>query len=209
MQQREASRPAVVFDLGGVLIDWNPRYLYRQLFDDDAAMERFLTDVCNDAWNVQQDAGRSFAEAVEEAAGRHPEARPLIEAYWRRWDEMLAGPIDPTVGVLEELAANGVELHALTNWSAETFPIARERYGFLDHFKTIVVSGEERVAKPDARIFEILLARIGRPATACLFIDDSPKNVGAAAALGFDAIRFEAADHLRRALIERDYPLAR
>lgn len=207
MQQRETGRPVVVFDLGGVLIDWNPRYLYRRLFDDEAAMERFLADVCNDAWNVQQDAGRSFEQAVEEAAGRHPEARPLIEAYWRRWDEMLAGPIVASVAILEELAADGVELHALTNWSAETFPIARERYRFLDLFRTIVVSGEERVAKPDPKIFEILLARIDRPASACLFIDDSAKNVDAASALGFDAIRFERDEGLRDALINRGFAL--
>jgi 2-haloacid dehalogenase len=209
MLQHEAGRPVVVFDLGGVLIDWNPRYLYRRLFDDEAAMERFLAEVCNDDWNVQQDAGRPFAEAVEVAAALHPDLRLQIEAYWRRWDEMLAGPIPASVGVLEELAAAGEELHALTNWSAETFPIARERYRFLDLFRTIVVSAEERVAKPDARIFEILLTRIGRPAGGCIFIDDSPKNVAAAAALGFDAIRFEDGDQLRGALIERGFPLAR
>jgi len=208
MQQREAGRPVVVFDLGGVLIDWNPRYLYRRLFDDADAMEHFLAEVCNDDWNVQQDAGRPFAEAVEAAAALHPDLRPLIEAYWRRWDEMLAGPIPPSVALLEELAAAGDELYALTNWSAETFPIARERYRFLDLFRAIVVSGEERVAKPDPRIFEVLLARIGRPAGACLFIDDSPKNVAAAAALGFDAIRFEDGAKLRDALLARGYPLA-
>lgn len=209
MLQREAGRPIVVFDLGGVLIDWNPRYLYRRLFDDEAAMERFLAEVCNDAWNVQQDAGRPFAEAIEVAAASHPDLRPLIEAYWRRWDEMLAGPIDASVDLLEEMAAQGIELHALTNWSIETFPIAQDRYRFLDLFQTIVVSGEERVAKPDARIFQILLARIGRPAAGCIFIDDSPKNVAAAAGLGFDTIRFEGGEKLRGALVDRGFPLAR
>lgn len=201
------SRPVVVFDLGGVLIDWNPRYLFRRLFDDVAAMEHFLAEVCNDAWNAQQDAGRRFEHAVDDAASRHPHLRSMIEAYWRRWHEMLAGPIEPTVGVLEELVNHGTEVHALTNWSAETFPIAQQRYRFLDHFGTIVVSGHERVVKPDARIFEILLERISHPASACTFIDDNAHNVRTATELGFDTIRFENTDQLRRALIARGHPL--
>lgn len=204
MNGRDASAwPVVVFDLGGVLIDWNPRHLYRKLFDDEAAMERFLTEVCSDDWNSRQDAGRPFGEGVELLAARHPDERPLIEAYWHRWPEMLGGPITPTVRILEELVGRQVELHALTNWSAETFNIARPQFGFLDHFGTIVVSGEERIIKPDPRIFEILLSRIGHPASACIYIDDSHKNVIAAEALGFDAIRFENGDQLQGALAAR------
>jgi 2-haloacid dehalogenase len=194
---RVAGARVVVFDLGGVLIDWNPRHLYRQLFDDEAAMERFLAEVCHSAWNEEQDRGRTFAEAIEEAAGRFPEHRVLIEAYHRRWGEMLAGPIEGTVALLAELKEAGHELHALTNWSVETFPIARERYAFLDWFGSILVSGEERLIKPDPRIFQLLLERIGRTADACVYIDDNPKNAAAAAALGFDAVHFRSPEQLR------------
>ena len=194
---RVAGARVVVFDLGGVLIDWNPRHLYRQLFDDEAAMERFLAEVCHTAWNEEQDRGRTFAEAIEEAAGRFPEERALIEAYHQRWGEMLAGPIEGSVAVLAELKEAGHELHALTNWSVETFPIARERYAFLDWFGSILVSGEERLIKPDPRIFELLLERIGRTAEACVYIDDNPKNAAAAAALGFDAVHFRSPAQLR------------
>jgi 2-haloacid dehalogenase len=194
---RVAGARVVVFDLGGVLIDWNPRHLYRQLFEDEAAMERFLAEVCHTAWNEEQDRGRTFAEAIEEAAGRFPEHRVLIEAYHRRWGEMLAGPIEGTVALLAELKEAGHELHALTNWSVETFPIARERYAFLDWFGSILVSGEERLIKPDPRIFQLLLERIGRAADACVYIDDNPKNAAAAAALGFDAVHFRSPEQLR------------
>jgi 2-haloacid dehalogenase len=196
-------RPVIVFDLGGVLIDWNPRHLYRKLFDDEAAMEWFLQEVCHHAWNLEQDCGRSFADAIEEAALRHPGQRAMIEAYHTRWDEMLAGPIAGSVAILEELAEAGYELHALTNWSAETFPIARPRFAFLERFETILVSGDERLVKPDARIFQLLLERIAHPAQRCVYIDDAPANVDAAAALGFDAIAFTSPPELRAALIDR------
>lgn len=200
-QTRE--RPVIVFDLGGVLIDWNPRHLYRKLFDDETLMEWFLEEVCHEAWNLEQDRGRSFAEAIEEAALRHPDQRAMIEAYHARWGEMLAGPIEGSVAILEELAAAGYELHALTNWSAETFPIARPRFAFLGLFRTILVSAEERLIKPDARIFQLLLERIAHPAQRCVYIDDSAPNVAAAAALGFDAIAFTTPPALRAALALR------
>jgi len=195
-------RPAIVFDLGGVLIDWNPRHLYRKLFDDEARMEWFLAEVCHTAWNEEQDRGRAFAGAVEEAAARHPDHRPLIAAYFERWDEMMAGPIEGAVAILEELENAGHELHALTNWSAETFPFARDRFAFLERFESILVSADVGLIKPDPRIFELLLARIGRAPAECVYIDDNPKNV-AAAALGLDAIAFEGADQLRVALARR------
>ena len=197
------NRPVVVFDLGGVLIDWDPRHLYRKLFDQDTAMERFLDEVCHGAWNLEQDRGRSFAEAIREATLRHPDQRAMIEAYHLRWEEMLAGAIEDTVTILEELRDAGCELHALTNWSAETFPHARARFAFLEHFETILVSGEERLIKPDPDIFALLLERIGHPAQACIFIDDSTRNVAGAAALGFDAIRFENPRQLRAELVRR------
>jgi 2-haloacid dehalogenase len=192
-----AGAQVVVFDLGGVLIDWNPRYLYRQLIEDEAAMELFLTEVCHSAWNEEQDRGRTFAAAVEEAAARHPGQRALIEAYHHRWDEMLAGPIAGTVQILAELRQAGCELHALTNWSVEKFPIARERYDFLTWFESILVSGEVGLIKPDPRIFQLLLERIGRKADACVYIDDNAKNVAAAAALDFAAIHFQSPEQLR------------
>ena len=195
--------PVVVFDLGGVLIDWNPRHLYRGLFEDEAAMELFLAEVCSPAWNLRQDAGRPFAEAVAELAARHPEQRPMIEAYWQRWPEMIAGEIEDAVGVLAELRRADFELHALTNWSAETFMVARERFDFLAWFESILVSAEVGLVKPDPRIFALLLERIGREAHACLYIDDSEPNVEAARALGFDAIRFEDGRRLRSDMAAR------
>jgi 2-haloacid dehalogenase len=188
---------AVVFDLGGVLIDWDPRYLYRTLFTDEVAMEDFLTTVTTPEWNRAQDAGRPWSEAVEELAVRHPEKRELIEAYWRRWPETLGGAIEPTVAVLRDLRATDVRLYALSNWSAETFPIARPRYPFLDWFDGIVISGQEGLIKPDARIFEVLLERYELQPSQTVFIDDHVPNVDAAAALGMSALRFTDADTLR------------
>ena len=196
-------RPVIVFDLGAVLIDWNPRHLYRKLFDREAEMEAFLRDICTPEWNAEQDRGRSWADAVALLSAEHPEHRSLIHAYKDRWEEMMTGPIQGTVDILNRLKQESYELHALTNWSAETFPIARRRFEFLDQFETILVSGEERMMKPEAQIFELLLARIGHPAERCLFIDDSAKNIEAAAALGFDAIRFEGAEKLKEALSSR------
>jgi 2-haloacid dehalogenase len=196
-------RPVIVFDLGGVLIDWNPRHLYRELFGDEATMERFLAEVCHDAWNAEQDRGRTFAEAIEEAAARHPEQRALIEAYFARWGEMVAGEIDGAVAIVAELRDAGCELHALTNWSYETFPIARERFPFLTWFESILVSAEVGLIKPDPAIFLLLVERIGRTPEECIYIDDNARNVAAAAALGFDAVRFESAAQLRAALVRR------
>jgi 2-haloacid dehalogenase len=191
---------AVVFDLGGVLIDWDPRYLYRTLFADEVAMEDFLTTVTTPEWNRAQDAGRPWSEAVEELAARHPEKRDLIEAYWQRWPETLGGSIEPSVAVLRDLRATGVRLYALSNWSAETFPIARPRYPFLDWFDGIVISGQERLIKPDARIFEVLLDRYDLLPEQTVFIDDHAPNVEAAAALGIRAIPFTDAETLRTEL---------
>ncbi len=197
-----------MFDLGGVLIDWDPRYLYRPLFaGDDAAMERFLADVCNPAWNVRQDAGRPFAEAVETLALEHPDQRELIEAYWRRWPETLGDAIEPTVAILAELQQAGVPTYALSNWSAETFPLARPRYPFLDSFAAVVISGEVGVAKPDERIFRHLLECHDLDPATTVFIDDSAANVQAASALGLIAIQFDGAAALRRKLAALGLPI--
>jgi 2-haloacid dehalogenase len=198
---REVTRSTtVVFDLGGVLIDWDPRHLYRELFEDPDEMESFLAEVTTAEWNSHQDAGRPWAEAIEVLAAEHPERRELIEAFHRRWPEMLAGEIAGTVDVLAELRAAGVRLVALSNWSAEMFPFARERFDFLAWFEGIVISGEVGVNKPDPRIFEHLLERFEIEPAAALFIDDSPANVDAARAFGFCAIQFSDATALRHEL---------
>jgi 2-haloacid dehalogenase len=195
--------PSIVFDLGGVLIDWNPRYLYRKLFTAADEMELFLAEVTTAEWNAQQDAGRSWAEAVETLVAEHPDRRELIEAFHLRWPEMLAGEIPGTVGVLTDLRATGIRLVALSNWSTEMFPIAQERFDFLAWFEGIVISGEVGVNKPDRRIFERLVERFGIEPGASLLIDDSPANIDAARALGFGAIHFTDATALRRELIRR------
>jgi 2-haloacid dehalogenase len=201
---REAMLPtAVVFDLGGVLIDWDPRHLYRQLFDDPDEMEMFLAEVTTAEWNSHQDAGRPWADAIEILIAEHPERRKLIEAFHRRWPEMLAGEIPGTVDVLAELrAAGGLRLLALSNWSAEMFPVALERFDFLGWFEGIVISGDVGVNKPDRRIFEHLVERFGIEAEAAVFVDDSPANVEAATGLGFRAFRFTDAAALRLALVQ-------
>lgn len=196
-----STRPtAVIFDLGGVLVDWDPRYLYRQLFDDPDEMESFLAEVTTAEWNAHQDAGRPWAEGVELLVAVHPERRELIESFHQRWPEMLAGEIPGTVSVLADLRAAGVRLIALSNWSAETFPLARERFHFLGWFEGIVISGDVGVNKPDRRIFDHLADQFGIEPAATLFIDDSSANVDAAKTLGFQAIRFTDATALRREL---------
>jgi 2-haloacid dehalogenase len=198
-----AQRSVAIFDFGGVLIDWNPRYLYRKLFDgDEAAMEHFLATVCTPEWNLCQDAGRSFAEATAVLAREHPDKLPLIEAWSRRFDETMRCAIDGSVAILAELRAREVPLYGLTNWSAETFPVGRRRFEFFAWFRGIVVSGEEKLIKPDPRIFDVLLQRYGIAAEHAVFIDDNPRNAAAAAALGMHGIHFTDPPTLRRDLTD-------
>lgn len=187
----------VIFDLGNVLIAWDPRRLFRQLFDDEAEMEWFLREVCNHAWNEQQDAGRPWLEGVAELQARFPDYGPLIDAYRLRWVETLGGAIEGSVALLAELKARGVRLLALTNWSQETFPVARQRHAFLGWFEGIVVSGEERLVKPDPRIYQRLLERYGVDPHGALYIDDSQRNVEAAEALGMQGWWFQHPEGLR------------
>jgi 2-haloacid dehalogenase len=194
---------AVVFDLGGVLIDWDPRYLYRKLLADEAAVEEFLATVCTPEWNAEQDRGRPFAEGIAELVERHPAHGAAITAYHERWPEMLGGEVPGSVEVLAELRGAGVPLYALTNWSAETFGVARERFGFLEWFEGVLVSGEERLIKPDPRIFRLLLDRFGLDPASTVFVDDSEANVAAARELGLDAVRFTGPERLRRELAAR------
>ncbi len=196
---------AVVFDLGGVLIDWNPRHMYRSLFNgNEEAMERFLTTVTTPEWNLEQDRGRPFAVGIEELVERHPHQEALIRAYWGRWQEMIKGPIHETVAVLADLRHRGVALYALTNWSAETFAMARHQFEFLGWFDGIVVSGEEGLAKPDEAIFRVLIERYHLAPERTVYIDDSMVNVGQARRLGLDAIQFRDAGELREDLRARD-----
>ena len=192
---------AIVFDLGGVLLDWNPRYLYRQLFaGDEAAMERFLADVCTMEWHHAHDLGAPPERTCTALAQAHPEQAELIWAWSRRSEEMIAGPIDGTVAILSELRTAGVPCYALTNMERETYPLRRERFPFLSWFDGTVVSGLEGVAKPDPAIFELLLDRFDLDPADTLFIDDSPVNVNAARSVGMRALEFDSPDQLRRAL---------
>ena len=196
---------AVVFDFGGVLFDWSPLYVYRHLITDDAARLHFLSHVCSSEWNVQQDAGRTLAEGTDVLVRQHPQHEHLIRAFYDRWKEMLRGPLDEGVALLKDLHAQQVPLFGLTNWSAETFPYARENYDFLNVFIDIVVSGEEKCIKPEARIYAIALARYGRHLAdlkpgELVFIDDVKKNVEAAQALGWHGIHHVDAAHTRARL---------
>ena len=192
---------AVVFDLGGVLINWNPRYLYRRLFRGDTdAMERFLAEVCSPEWNARQDAGRPWADAITELVERHPGERDLIVAYDERWEEMLGGPIDGSVEVLADLRATGVPVYALSNWSAGKFAVARARYPFLGWFRDVVISGEVGMVKPDPAIFRLLLERHGLRPASTAYIDDTETNVQVARSLGMIGIRFESPGQLRAEL---------
>lgn len=195
---------SVVFDLGGVLIDWNPRHLYRRLFNGDAAaMEHFLGHVCTPEWNHQQDLGRTWAEAVAERGACFPEHAAMINLYAERWDEMVAGAIEPTVEILKALKAAGWPLYSITNFSAETFPRMVKRFSFLQLFDGIVVSGVERVGKPDRAIYQILFERYRLAPGQCLFIDDAAVNVTGSEAAGMPAIHYRTPQQLAADLAAR------
>ena len=198
-----ASHPSiVVFDLGGVLIDWNPRHLYRSLIADEAERERFLVEVCSPAWNLSADAGVPLAEATAKLVAQHPGREALIRAYFDRWIEMIGGPMPETVAILETLHARGTPLWAITNWSAETFALVRHEpaYAFLNLFREIFVSGDLKMIKPEEPIFRHALAAIGADASECLFIDDAPHNVATARRIGMHAHQFRAAAGLKAEL---------
>jgi 2-haloacid dehalogenase len=192
---------AVVFDLGGVLIDWNPRHLYRKIFVSEEEVDDFLSTVATPEWHSEQDRGRSLEEATALLISQHPEFGPEIEAYYGRWDEMFGGPIEDSVCVLQDLREQGYPLYALTNWPAEIFPRARKRWDFLGWFDGIVVSGEERAIKPDRAIYDVLVERTGLDPTTTVFIDDREPNIRAAEDLGFIAVKFEDAAKLRKDLV--------
>jgi 2-haloacid dehalogenase len=198
----------VVFDLGGVLIDWDPRHLYRRLFADPAQMEDFLAHVCTRDWHHAHDLGEDTTQSCRRLAARYPAHREMIMAWAERGEEMVRGQLDETVAVLAELRAAGVPCLALSNMEAETFPIRRARFAFMDWFGGYVISGIEGVAKPDRRIFEILLHRYQLAPAATVFIDDAPPNVAAADGLGLHALHYTSASALRRELRSLGFALA-
>ena len=191
---------AVVLDIGGVLLDWDPRHLYRKLIADPAQMEDFLGRICTPAWHRAHDLGADTELSCRELAARHPELADLIMAWAHRGEEMVAGPVAGTPDVLAELRERGVPCYALSNMEADRFALRRARYDFFGLFDGCVISGVEGVAKPDREIFEILLSRYGLDAGSTVFVDDQPRNVAAARAAGLTGIEFTAAGQLRRDL---------
>src|SRR6476620_5603704 len=192
---------AIIFDLGGVLIDWNPSYVFDKMFHDEDEKKHFFQNICTSDWNEMQDAGRPLREATEHLVQAHPEWKKYIEAYYERWEEMLGGPIHETVEIFRQLKnEEKYKLYALTNWSAELFPIALERYDFLHWFDGRVVSGEEKMRKPDPVFYQLILNRFHLQPQETLFIDDNLRNIEAARKLGIQCIHFTSAADLSKQL---------
>jgi HAD superfamily hydrolase (TIGR01509 family) len=187
----------IVFDVGNVLIEWDPRHLFRKLFDDAARMEWFLANVFTSAVNVECDRGLAFADAVAMLTARHPEHAEAIRAFDARWPEMVPGAIAGSVALLDEVRRKGIPDYAITNFSREKFPLAAERFAFLRGFRMVVVSGEEGLVKPDRAIFELFLSRARLDAADCVFIDDSAANVAGARDAGMHALHFRDPSALR------------
>jgi 2-haloacid dehalogenase len=203
---------AVVFDFGGVLIDWSPEYLYRQLIPDETERRWFLTHVCSMDWVIRQDGGQPIVEATDELVAKFPDHAPLIRAFYERWHEMVAGVLEEGVAIMEKLEAADVPLFGLTNWSAETFPYAWEHYPVLRRFRDIVVSGRVKLVKPDPAIFEEMRQRIaaqlpGILAGELVFIDDNLKNAEAATALGWHGVHHTSAAQTEARLRELGLPV--
>ena len=195
----------IIFDLGGVLIDWNPAYVFDKLIEDETKRRHFFDNICTADWNEEQDAGRTIKEANEILIAQHPDWKEHIEAYYGRWEEMLGGPIGETVEIFKQLRATGrYRFYALTNWSAELFPIALSRYDFLHWFDGRLVSGEEKMRKPFPEFFQLLLDRFNINKEEALFIDDNLRNAEAAEKFGFETIRFKSPSQLKRELGQRE-----
>jgi 2-haloacid dehalogenase len=191
----------LVFDLGGVLIDWNPDYLYNKIIPDEKERKWFLSTICTPDWNEEQDAGRSLREATECLVEKYPEYEAAIRAYYDRWTEMLGGPIHETLEIFRELKFHThLKLYALTNWSAETFPVALEEYDFLHWFDGRLVSGEEKMRKPFPEIYRLLIERFGIEPEKAIYVDDNIRNVLPARELGFIGIHFRTPELFREEL---------
>ncbi len=192
----------IVFDLGGVLIDWNPDYVFKSVFDTKEKMDWFYQNICTPAWNEEQDAGRSLQEATEVLVEKFPAHEANIRAFYGRWEEMLHGAIEETVDIFRELKGkNRYRFFALTNWSAETFPVALQRFDFLHWFEGRVVSGEEKTRKPFKNIYEILINRYSINPQKALYTDDNLRNLEPASDLGFHTIHFKSPDQFREDLV--------
>ncbi len=194
----------IIFDIGNVLVDYDPRYLYRKIFKTEEEIEWFLTNVTTHEWNEKQDAGRSFDEAIKELHQNFPDHKHAINAWSERWQETIRGPLLETVEILQAIKdTKKYRLYALTNWSAETFPWAMENFPFLHWFEGIVISGVEKTRKPFPEFYHILLNRYSVNPERSIFIDDNLDNIVAAKAIGIDAIPFVGADDLRVQLKKR------
>jgi 2-haloacid dehalogenase len=193
----------IIFDLGAVLIDWNPHYMYRTIFSDEEEMKNFLATVCTSDWNEEQDAGRPLQEGTDLLVNEFPEHEENIRAFYSRWEEMLGGPFHGTVEIFKELKETyKYKIYALTNWSAELFPHAISRYDFLNWFDGIVVSGAEKMRKPQPEFYQLLLDRHNINPSTALFIDDNYRNIVAAEKLGINSIHFTSPEELRKTLVE-------
>lgn len=191
----------IIFDLGAVLIDWNPRYLYRKIFKTEEEITWFLENICTSEWNDEQDAGRSFAEATGALLKKHPEWEIPIRAWYERWQETISGSIPGTVEILKQLKeAKQHKLYALTNWSAETFPWALDNFEFLHWFEGIVISGVEKSRKPFPEFYQILFNRYNVNPEQTLFIDDNVKNIAGAKAVGLQTVHFQSPEQLKKEL---------
>ena len=192
----------IIFDLGGVLVDWNPEYVYREVFNDDQQkVDWFLNTICTHEWNIEQDAGRTLHDATALLVKQYPEYEEWIRIFYDRWEDMLGGEIIETVTLLNALKkANNHRLYALTNWSAETFPVALQRFEFLQHFEGILVSGEEKTRKPFPKIYEIILERYQINPITSIFIDDNHENVEVAKKFGIKGIHYKSTKQLREDL---------
>ena len=191
---------AIIFDYGNVLIEWNPRYVFRRYFSDEESMEQFLHEIDFMEWNALQDRGRPHAEGVAALSKEFPQHAHLIQAYHDHWEDSVGPAYTGTVEILKQLKQTGYPLYGLSNWSAENFPYAREKFDFLGLFDDMVISGAVGYVKPEPEIFHILLEKIGRPAPECLFIDDSLANIRQAQKLGFVTIHFQSSELLANSL---------
>ena len=194
---------AIVFDFGNVLIEWDPRYVYNRYFPNDPeSIEHFLNEVDFMGWNAHQDRGRTFKEGVADLSRQFPHHAHLIQAYYDNWKDSIGIAYWGTVEIMKKLKAKGYPLYGLSNWSAETFPHAREKYGFFDLLDDMIISGHVGHIKPEPEIYHILLERIGRPAQECLFVDDSLPNIRQANTMGFNTIHFTSPEQLDRELTQ-------
>jgi len=191
---------AVIFDFGGVLIEWDPRNLYRRYFDDAESMEHFLEEIDFMEWNALQDKGRPFAEGVADLTAQFPQYADLIRAYHEHWEESIGEPITPVIEILKRVKAAGWPVYGLSNWSMETFPIIRKQHTFFNLLDGYLLSGEVKLVKPDLAIFQRMLDKIGRKPEECVFIDDNPANVVAARALNIVTIQYRSPEQLEREL---------